>query len=229
MPLAERPGRPRRGSPESEDLPRSPTRTPRGRRIRASQTLRSLGASPGGARAGCARRQRQDPGRRQDDDDLRPGPAERQRRQRAPGARRRQHGRRVLLRDDDVELRRLRQPDRQVPGVGEHRLGLQGERRLAAGRRRQGDAEGRRRRALVLRHLRPRRRPADARAAAAAGQLLRRPVGHRRRARRRARPTRRCSADGKRFKTKNGRACIGKHAGLVRATAPGAVRSNAQQ
>ncbi len=36
-------------------------------------------------------------------------------------------------------------------------------------------------------------------------------------------------ADGKRFKTKSGRACIGKHAGLVRATAPGAVRSNAQQ
>jgi hypothetical protein len=36
-------------------------------------------------------------------------------------------------------------------------------------------------------------------------------------------------ADGKRFRTKNGRACIGKHAGLVRATAPGAIRSNAQQ
>jgi hypothetical protein len=37
------------------------------------------------------------------------------------------------------------------------------------------------------------------------------------------------SADGKRFKTKSGRACIGKHVGLVRATAPGAVRSNAQK
>ena len=35
-------------------------------------------------------------------------------------------------------------------------------------------------------------------------------------------------ADGKRFRTKSGRACIGKHAGLVRATAPGAVRSNSQ-
>ena len=33
--------------------------------------------------------------------------------------------------------------------------------------------------------------------------------------------------DGKRFMTKTGRACIGKHVGLVRATAPGAVRSNA--
>ncbi len=37
------------------------------------------------------------------------------------------------------------------------------------------------------------------------------------------------AADGKRFKSKNGRACIGRHAGLVRATAPGAIRSNAQQ
>jgi uncharacterized protein DUF4430 len=37
------------------------------------------------------------------------------------------------------------------------------------------------------------------------------------------------TADGKRFKTKNGRACIGRHVGLVRATAPGAIRSNAQQ
>ncbi len=36
-------------------------------------------------------------------------------------------------------------------------------------------------------------------------------------------------ADGKRFRTRNGRACIGKHVGTVRATAPGAVRSNAQQ
>ena len=34
-------------------------------------------------------------------------------------------------------------------------------------------------------------------------------------------------ADGKRFKTQAGRACIGRHVGLVRATAPGAVRSNA--
>lgn len=34
-------------------------------------------------------------------------------------------------------------------------------------------------------------------------------------------------ADGKRFATRNGRACIGRHTGLVRAVAPGAVRSNA--
>jgi hypothetical protein len=36
-------------------------------------------------------------------------------------------------------------------------------------------------------------------------------------------------ADGKRFRTRAGRACIGKHVGLVRATAPGAVRSNSVQ
>ena len=36
-------------------------------------------------------------------------------------------------------------------------------------------------------------------------------------------------ADGKRFRTQAGRACIGRHTGLVRATAPGAVRSNAQK
>jgi hypothetical protein len=35
------------------------------------------------------------------------------------------------------------------------------------------------------------------------------------------------TADGKRFRTTAGRACIGRHVGLVRATAPGAVRSNA--
>jgi hypothetical protein len=34
------------------------------------------------------------------------------------------------------------------------------------------------------------------------------------------------TADGKKFKTTAGRACIGKHLGLVRAVAPGAVRSN---
>ena len=36
-------------------------------------------------------------------------------------------------------------------------------------------------------------------------------------------------ADDKRTQTKAGRACIGAHAGLVRAVAPGAVRSNAVQ
>ena len=35
------------------------------------------------------------------------------------------------------------------------------------------------------------------------------------------------TAGGRRFATKAGRACIGSHTGLVRATAPGAIRSNA--
>ena len=35
------------------------------------------------------------------------------------------------------------------------------------------------------------------------------------------------TADGRRFRARQGRACIGKHKGLVRAVAPGAVRSNA--
>jgi hypothetical protein len=35
------------------------------------------------------------------------------------------------------------------------------------------------------------------------------------------------TADGRRFRARQGRACIGKHEGLVRAVAPGAVRSNA--
>jgi hypothetical protein len=35
------------------------------------------------------------------------------------------------------------------------------------------------------------------------------------------------TADGRRFRARQGRACIGKHKSLVRAVAPGAVRSNA--
>jgi hypothetical protein len=37
------------------------------------------------------------------------------------------------------------------------------------------------------------------------------------------------TADGKRVRPRSGRACIGRHVGLVRATAPGAVRSNAMR
>jgi hypothetical protein len=35
------------------------------------------------------------------------------------------------------------------------------------------------------------------------------------------------NVDGRRVRTRAGRACVGRHAGLVRATLPGAVRSNA--
>ena len=37
----------------------------------------------------------------------------------------------------------------------------------------------------------------------------------------------RLSVDGRSVKTRNGRGCVGRHRGLVRATAPNAVRSNA--
>ena len=36
-------------------------------------------------------------------------------------------------------------------------------------------------------------------------------------------------ANGKRFPVRDGRACIGRHTGLVRATSQGAVRSNSVQ
>ena len=225
-----RAGKAAKGEPRVRRPAALPSRTPRGRRIRASQTQHSLGASRRHPDADRARGERQDPGRRQDDHDLRRGSAARRGRQRAPGARRGQHGRRVLLRHDDG-----RRSATYVSQIGKYpagrlgRLGVQGERRLAARRRRQGDAEGRRRRPLVLRHLRPDRRPADARASAAAGATATsssrvNDAGKRTRA-----ATATLTADGKRFKTKAGRACIGKHVGLVRATAPGAVRSNAVQ
>ena len=73
------------------------------------------------------------------------------------------------------------------------------------------------------------RRPADARASAAAGELLRRADRQRRR---QECPRGDSDAHGRREAVQDdrrGRACIGKHVGLVRATAPGAVRSNAVQ
>ncbi len=47
------------------------------------------------------------------------------------------------------------------------------------------------------------------------------------RGRRRLRPGAVLNVDGRRVKTRSGRACVGRHRGLVRATAPNAVRSNA--
>ena len=108
------------------------------------------------------------------------------------------------------------------------RLGLQGERRLAAGRRRRGHAQGRRPRALVLGDLRPDRRAADAlrcapgRSATATG-CWRRTT----RARRRPRAGARLHVGGRSVLARTGSACLGAHRGLVTATLTGAVRSNA--
>ena len=99
---------------------------------------------------------------------------------------------------------------------------------LAAGRRRQGGAEGRRRRALVLGdvRLRPagRRRSSSGGFPATATSSTPSPTPASARARRARRSSRTASAS-----RRDGRACIGRHVGLVRATAPGAVRSNAVQ
>ena len=113
------------------------------------------------------------------------------------------------------------------------RLGLQGERQVAAGRRRRGVAEGGRHGALVLGDVRRRRRAEDARARARAG-------------RRAATACTRQDDNGARAAavgavlhvgrsrtvqtqgaTQAAVGCAGKHRGLVRATLAGAVRSNA--
>ena len=229
-PLAARPGRPRRGSPESEDLPRSQTPNPSRKEDScfassiALSVLLALVLTPAAPRG-----ERQDPGRRQDD-----------RRSSAP-------------RQPTVTADNALQALDVASTAGEFYYGTTTSSfgdyvsqigKYAAGQstgwvfkvngvsppvgRRQGRAEGRRRRALVLRDVRPDRRAADARAEAAAGQLLRRRVGHRRRQAHAGR-------DGDAHRGRQalpdeaGRACIGKHVGLVRATAPGAVRSNAVQ
>ena len=89
------------------------------------------------------------------------------------------------------------------------------------------DAEGRRRRPLVLRDLRRYRWPARRSSCSGCRRTVtscrpsttpaRRPAPRRPR----SRPT------GSGSRRQAGRACIGKHVGLVRAVAPGAVRSNA--
>ena len=129
---------------------------------------------------------------------------------------------------DAVVVRHVREPDRPLPGRRLCRLGVQGQRCLAAGRCRPGRAEGRRRGALVLRHVRCHRWAADARRSRRRRRTATRSRPSTTRASRRPPPGRRFSstAGGSRPGS-NGRACVGKHVGLVRAYAVGAVRSNA--
>ena len=77
-------------------------------------------------------------------------------------ARGREPRRRVLLPRRGLLVRAVRRPDRTAPGHGDHRLGLQGERRLAARAATDVRAEGGRPRPLVLRDLRTDGRAADA-------------------------------------------------------------------
>ena len=80
--------------------------------------------------------------------------------------------------------------------------------------------------ALVLGHVRAHGRPADPGAPAHQEELLRRDRAGRHG---RAQPASGAAllVDGKRRSTREGRACIGRHVGLVRANRTGAVRSNA--
>ena len=160
-----------KGAPSQKTCRPPRIRTPRGRRIRASPFPHRPRDPRGRPRriaplAGCGRRPH--PGRRQDADDLRRHRAARVRHERPRRPAERGARRGVLrARHDDV-VRPVRRPDRLLPGRRRDRLGVQGERRLAAGRRRPGEAERRRPRALVLRAVRHRRRPVDARPAATA-------------------------------------------------------------
>src|SRR5829696_7947147 len=173
-PLAHGPGRRRRGSPESEDLPVARhNRTPRGRRIRVQTSLRCRRSRA--RRTGrCARRHRHGAGRGQDEDHLGLDRGLGHGREPARSSRGRLAGRRVLLPRHDHRLRAVRGPGRALRRRRVERLGVQGQQRLAAGRRRRGHAEGRRPRALVPRRVRPHRRPADAVRQEGRPRLLRR-------------------------------------------------------
>ena len=104
-------------------------------------------------------------------------------------------------------------------GIG--RLGLQGERRLAAGRRRQGRAEGRRRRALVLGDVRRRGRAADARPAPASAATATSSSRSTTPASARGRPGRRSTRTASASPSRSGRACIGRHTGSRARDRPG--------
>ena len=139
--------------------------------------------------------------------------------------------RRALLPRHHDQLRPVRRPGRPLRRRRVERLGVQGRQRLAARRRRQGAVEGRRPRALVLRDVRPDRRPADARGEGGDEEGLL----HGDRVRRQRQAGRRVAGlawhvgSKKSVAAMSGAAfCPGKHTGLlIRATATGAVRSNA--
>ena len=125
-------------------------------------------------------------------------------------------------------VRPVRRPDRPLRGRRLERLGLQGERRLAARRRRRGHAQGRRPRALVLGHLRPeragrRRSVLQPRRSAAATACWPRTTP----ARRRPRAERGCTSAAAACSPAPARRASAAHRGLVTATLKGAVRSNA--
>ena len=173
--------------------------------------------------------------RRQDEDALRHDGAERERATptRSTRSRRRRPPASSTTTSSHV-VRPVRRPDRPLRRRRPDRLGVQGEREVAAGRRRRGEAQGRRHRALVLGAVRRRGGAEDARPRAGrdAEELLPRLRGGRQRhahGRRRRRAARRRTS----HRSDTGRdagarsAASARTRGLVRATLAGAVRSNA--
>ena len=163
----------------------------------------------------------------QDAVDLRLGARQDRRRQRAAGARRGQHARRVLLPAHAPVVRRLREPDRQVPG---RRRAPAGCSRSTASRRpsvRTRSCSRTATRALVLRHVRRHGRAADARPEGAGGNCYTSPsvddAGKRRRS---PAPRSTSTAAGSR-RSSTGAPVSARTRVLVRAFAVGAVRSNA--
>ena len=192
-------------------------------------TLAVTASSRRRARPLGARRAGEDPGRRQDDDDLRGPPAHaRSGHERADGARRGEPCRRVLLPRDRDRIRSLRRSDRPLPRRRLQRLELQGQRRLSAGRRRPGHDRSRRHGALVLDYVHPAGRLADAAPEAPrSAELLLGASPRTTSGRRTPAPGARLLVDGRRVTGRSGRWCVGRHHGLVRAVAANAVRSNA--
>ena len=220
-----------RGSPESEDLPPPPYRTPRGRRIRGTTFVCSRGRCRPRSRARRydARRHRHGARRRKDPADLRIGAGQGRCAQCARCTRRGEHARRVLLRAHVELVRHLRQPDRQVPRRPAAPAGCS---RSTASRRRSAPTRSCSRTATRCSGTTP---PSATPAARTTLSLKAR----QRTATRSpsfddagksdggSRSAAAASTAGGSKAGANGRACVGKHVGLVRAYAVGAVRSNA--
>ena len=120
-------------------------------------------------------------------------------------------------------LRAVRRPDRPLPGRGLERLGVQGERRVATGRCRQGRAEER---DVVLCTGRRSRMPAavdsELRSEAGCYRVFAQDDAGKQWPRRTPSSSGRAEVRGLLVGE-----CIGKHRGLVRAYAPGAVKVDA--
>ena len=218
------------GCPESEDLPRSSTyRTPRGRRIRGTTSACSRGRDRPRARARgrCPWCDGHRSCRREDAVDLRLGARRRSRR--PTRCRHSTQPARSASSTTSSPICRsattsARSASTRPPGSGWVFKVNGVSPPVGSG---PGRTQRRRHRALVLRHIRRHGRPAHARPEGGRRQLL-----HARllddAGKRVGLTGASLHVDGRRVKvSSNGRACVGRHTGVVRAFAVGAVRSNA--